>query len=120
MHWPRPGQFRPFGYNPVELSRFVVGAFPLVIQYPARLALEGSSPTLSSFAVAFPEFYPRIARSAITFDTLISTSFAGFSGSEQGFPAPPLTTVVLGTPAVTASFTPGYELSKPTDNPDPV
>jgi hypothetical protein len=32
------GPFRPFGYNLVELSRFVVGAFPLVfsIAYPAR------------------------------------------------------------------------------------
>src|SRR5262249_15972481 len=30
-----------------QLTRFAVGAFPLVFQSPARLALQGSSPTLS-------------------------------------------------------------------------
>jgi len=38
MQWRPPVRFRPFGYNPVELSRFAVGAFPLVFQSPARLA----------------------------------------------------------------------------------
>jgi hypothetical protein len=50
--------FRPFGYNLVELSRFAVGAFPLVFQSRARLLLGGPSPTLSGFGYAFAPVLP--------------------------------------------------------------
>src|SRR6516165_9493319 len=41
------GLRRPSRYNPVELSRFAVGARPLVFLSPAGLALDGSAATLS-------------------------------------------------------------------------
>jgi hypothetical protein len=120
VQWPCPGRFRPFGYNPVELSRFAVGAFPLIFQSPTRLAREGSSPTLSPFGNALTRILPS---QGLFHNHSRHPDFGEFrrlfrlgagilrSVSRDGR---------LGNPRVTASFTLGYELSKPTDNPAPV
>jgi hypothetical protein len=120
MQWPRPRRFRPFGYNLVELSRFVVGAFPLVIQSPTRLAVEGSSPTLSPFGNAFTLILPSQRSFNNHSRHLDFDEFRWFFRLETGIPRSAAHDGRLGDPRVTASFTPGYELSKPTFNPAPL
>jgi hypothetical protein len=120
VQWPRPGRFRPFGYNLVELSRFAVGAFPLVIQSPARLALEGSSPTLSPFENAFTLILPSKRSFHNHSRHPDFDEFRRFFRLGAGSPRPVSRDGRFGDPRVTAFFTLGYELSKPTDNPAPL
>ena len=93
MPSPHPRPSRPSGYNPVELSRFAVGALPLVFQSPARLTLWVFGDPDSSNSLPHPVSPSRpssLSRSR-------RPDLAGFSGSAQGIPAPPLTTVILRT-----------------------
>src|SRR5262249_51466276 len=86
---------------------------------PARLALGGSSPTLSLFRSFHPDF---------TLPTLAPQSLSTPRFWRVSPVLPPrrresllrLSRRSFGDPRVTASFTPGYELSKPTDNAPPL
>ena len=120
MQWPPPDRFRPVGYNPVELSRFAVGAFPLVFQSPTRLALEGSARTVSHFGDSSTLVLPsqRLIHNHSgrpDFEKFRRISRLG-AGSHRSVSLDGR----FGHPKVTAFFTPGYELSKSTINPAPL
>jgi hypothetical protein len=97
VQWPCPRRFRPFGYNPVELSRFAM-SFPFgnSIAYLARSRRVFADPETRRKR-SYPDLTLPMNCSTITLDTPILANFAGFSASTQGFSAPSLAAVVWGT-----------------------
>jgi hypothetical protein len=95
MERPSRGRCRPFGYNPVELSRFAgTGAFGNSISRLARWLRVFADPL--AFPEALPPWFhiPKLALQWLPTTRFRLLSLA-LSGSVRGFPAPPLTTVVL-------------------------
>jgi hypothetical protein len=62
--------------------------------------------------MASPGFYPTDARFTITRVLPISSAFAGFFPFGAGIPRTASRCGLLGDPKMTASSSPGYELSK--------
>src|SRR6516165_6198812 len=108
------GPRRPSRYNPVELSRFVGGALPLVFQSPARLSGRGSSATRSPSNSLSHWFHPHDPRPRIALDAPILAGFRRFFLLGTGNPRSASHDGHSGDPVVTAIFPPDYELSKPT------
>ncbi len=96
MPWLSSSRCRPFGYNPVELSRFAEG-HSFGISIARRLAPFGSSPTLSPLGTAFARsLLPILVPESLS--TLRSRRVSPvLSASADGIPVPPLTTVVRET-----------------------
>ena len=111
---PPPRPSRPSGYNPVELSRFVGGALPLVIESPARLARRGSSATRSPPNSLPTRFHPPNSRPGSALHAPIFADGCPFLQLGTGNPRSASHDGHFEDPIVMAIFPPGYELSKPT------
>jgi hypothetical protein len=69
---------RPFGYNPVELSRFAGGGPLWYFNVLAGSLAEGVSPPIASPETLPPWFQLPDAGSSVALDNPISTAFTGF------------------------------------------
>ena len=77
---------RPFGYNPVELSRFAgAGLFGISMSPPARWLRVFTDPAASPETLP-PWFHAPDACSSVALDNPISTAFAGFFRLGTGIP----------------------------------